>query len=79
MTCHELSSLTPELKKSNVLTVCVNVLQRTSIKNRWLSESALGKTRVTSIFWAISKRLKGVGYKCTSCTFAILYSVKGLM
>ena len=32
MTWHELLSLTPEFKKKKVLTVCVNVLQRTSIK-----------------------------------------------
>ena len=33
MTSHELSSLTPEFKKkNNVLTVCVNVLQRTKYK-----------------------------------------------
>ena len=32
MTWHELLSLTPELKKK-IFTVCVNVLQRTSIKN----------------------------------------------
>ena len=32
MTCHQLLSLTPELKKKIVFAVCVNVLQRTSIK-----------------------------------------------
>ena len=36
MTCHQLLSLknwlTPELKKNKVFAVCVNVLQRTSIK-----------------------------------------------
>ena len=32
MTWHEVLSLTPELKKKKVFTVCLNVLQRTSIK-----------------------------------------------
>ena len=40
MTWHELLSLTPELKK-NVLTVHVNVLQRTSIKKREADELQL--------------------------------------
>ena len=40
-----------------------------SIKNRWLSESALGKTRVTIIFWVISKMTNDVACKCKNCTF----------
>ena len=41
-----------------------------SIKNQWLSESALGKTRVTTIFCVISKMANEVGYKCKNCTFS---------
>ena len=48
MTCHQLLSLTPELKKKIVFAVCVNVLQRTSIKNRG---SWRITTQLTKFLW----------------------------
>ena len=54
MTCHQLLSVTLELKKKNVLAVCVNVLQRTSIKNpgSWRITAQLGKFL---IWWILLK------------------------
>ena len=41
-----------------------------------LSERALRKTQVTSIFWVISKMANEVGCQCKIVPLAILYSVK---
>ena len=57
MTCHQLLSLknwlTPELKKKKVFAVCVNVLQRTSIKIRgsWRITTQLKKFLCNNQFY----------------------------
>ena len=42
-----------------------------------LNERALGKTRVTSIFWVISNMANEAGDQCKMVPLASLYSVKG--
>ena len=75
MTCHQLLSLTPELKK-NVFAVCVNVLQRTSIKNRgsWRNTTQLRKFLWHNQFYCneISSSLKIIRLIFKSSIWSIL-------
>ena len=62
---------------SEVFPSILKITQNT-FEDNGLSERALGKTQVTSIFWVISKVANEVGCQCKNCTFSNLLFSYGL-